>query len=235
MVRKHTYSQHFLRNPRRVQEIIGHSNLKKRDTVIDIGAGSGILTSALSRRVSHVIAIESEPQTFKILEKNLSNSTNTTLVHADILHYTLPTSPYKVFSNIPFHLSATIVRMLTFSKTPPRSIYLIVQKQFARKIIMSNTHFTSQLGAELAPWWTCKIKLPLRKTDYTPPPNVDTVLLEIRPKEKILLPLDQMTKYRAFIVRCFEDYAYFSSISHHEKKPSEVDVETWCSLFLGNR
>ena len=58
MSRNHLLSQHFLRNPRLALILIGHSNLRKRDTVVEIGAGSGVITSALARRVAKVIAVE---------------------------------------------------------------------------------------------------------------------------------------------------------------------------------
>ena len=41
--------------------LIGHSNLKKRDLVVEIGAGSGVITSALAHRVREVIAVEPQP------------------------------------------------------------------------------------------------------------------------------------------------------------------------------
>ena len=42
MKRLHDYSQYFLRNPRFVKELIGHTDIKKSDSVVDIGAGSGM-------------------------------------------------------------------------------------------------------------------------------------------------------------------------------------------------
>lgn len=52
MKRLHTYAQqHFLRSPRLVAELIGHSNIRKNDTVYDLGAGSGVIASVLARRL----------------------------------------------------------------------------------------------------------------------------------------------------------------------------------------
>ena len=64
-------SQHFLRSPKLALILIGHSNLKKRDTVVEIGAGSGVITSALSHRVSKVIAVEPDHTTAMKLRENL--------------------------------------------------------------------------------------------------------------------------------------------------------------------
>jgi 16S rRNA A1518/A1519 N6-dimethyltransferase RsmA/KsgA/DIM1 with predicted DNA glycosylase/AP lyase activity len=70
-MRNPNLSQHFLKNPRLALILIGHSNLKKRDTVLEIGAGSGVITSALSHRVAKVIAVEPDHATAKKLRENL--------------------------------------------------------------------------------------------------------------------------------------------------------------------
>ena len=71
-MRNPNLSQHFLKNPRLALILIGHSNLKKRDLVLEIGAGSGVITSALSKRVKKVIAIEPDKLTAKKLRENLA-------------------------------------------------------------------------------------------------------------------------------------------------------------------
>lgn len=181
-MRDHTLSQHFLRSPRLALMLIGHSNLKKHDLVIEIGAGSGVITSALSKRVSKVIAIEPDEMTAKKLRENLAKRgiENVEIVEQDFLDYKLPTEPYKVFSNPPFHLSSKIVHKLIEDKNPPKAFYLILQKQFALKLLNTDRHYTSQLGQELIKDYQTKIKYPLKSTDFTPPPAVPTVLFEAK-------------------------------------------------------
>ena len=187
-MRDHLLSQHFLKSPRLALILIGHSHLKKRATVIEIGAGSGVITSALSHRVKKVIAIEPDPATADKLKTNLTkrNIENVEVIVDDFLNYKLPTDePYKIFSNPPFHLSSAIVHKILDSKNPPESFYLILQKQFALKLLNTDRHYTSQLGLELIKKYQTKIRLPLKSTDFTPPPAVPTVLFEA----KKILPL----------------------------------------------
>ena len=181
-MRNPNLSQHFLRNPRLALILIGHSNLKKHDTVIEIGAGSGVITSALSHRVEHVIAIEKDHETATKLRENLSkrNIENVEVVEADFLDYKLPSTPYKVFSNPPFHLSSAIIHKLIETENPPESFYFILQKQFALKLLNTDRHYTSQLGLALTKEYTTKIRLPLKNTDFTPPPAVPTVFFEAK-------------------------------------------------------
>lgn len=181
-MRNPTLSQHFLRNPRLALILIGHSNLKKRDTVLEIGAGSGVITSALSHRVTKVIAVEPDHATAKKLRENLHAHSieNVEIIEDDFLNIKLPSGPYKVFSNPPFHLSSAIIHKLIEAENPPEAFYLILQKQFALKLLNTDRHYTSQLGLKLIQKYQTKIRLPLKPTDFTPPPAVPTVLFEAK-------------------------------------------------------
>ena len=181
-MREHTLSQHFLKNPRLALILIGHSNLKKRDTVLEIGAGSGVITSALAHRVAKVIAVEPDHTTAEKLRENLKKRRieNVEIIEDDFMNISLPDTPYKVFSNPPFHLSSAIIHRLIEADNPPESFYLILQKQFALKLLNTDRHYTSQLGLQLIQKYQTKIRLPLKPTDFTPPPAVPTVLFEAK-------------------------------------------------------
>lgn len=189
-MRDHLLSQHFLKSPKIALILIGHSNLKKRDLVIEIGAGSGVITNALAKRVKKVIAIEPDKRAVEKLKSNLIKHgiENVEIIEGDFLDFELPDEPYKVFSNPPFHLSSKIIHKLIESKNPPESFYLILQKQFALKLLNTDRHYTSKLGLELIKEYQTKIRFPLKPTDYTPPPAVPTVLFEAKkinfPSEK---------------------------------------------------
>ena len=234
-----THSQHFLRNPCLIAELIGHSNIRRGDLVIDIGAGSGAITAVLARRCQQVLAYENEPGILNKLQQNMRRHKNVKVIAQDFLQAKLPDEPYKVFANIPFHLSADIVRKLTNNDEThtPQAIYLIVQKQFAQKLVPSDRHFTSQLGAQLAPWWQTRIRRPLRRTDFTPPPAVDTVLLELKPRPEPLLSTLERDKYQSFVAKCYASQKVFATIPraeagiNPERKPSELTPEEWVRLY----
>ena len=181
-MRNPALSQHFLKSPRLALILIGHSNLKKRDLVVEIGAGSGVITSALSHRVRQVIAVEPDHATAEKLCENLKKREieNVTVIEKDFLELELPREPYKVFSNPPFHLSSAIIHKLIESNNPPEAFYLILQKQFALKLLNTDRHYTSQLGLKLIQVYNTRIRLPLKPTDFTPPPAVPTVLFEAK-------------------------------------------------------
>lgn len=241
MKRLDSYSQHFLRSPRLVKELVGHSSIKKTDVVYDIGAGSGVITSVLAGRCKHVFAIEAEPRTAQKLRANMQKYPNVTVTETDVLAMKLPREPYKIFANIPFHLSSAIIQKFTEAEYPPAAMYLIVQKQFANKLLMNPSHFTGQLGGFIAPWFTARIRKRLQRTDFWPHPNVDTVLLELKPRDAPLLPANVIGEYRNFIARCFSTPAFFAKTALKEAgipvgtKPSQLQPEQWTALFLKSK
>lgn len=236
MRRKHEHSQHFLRSPRLVAELIGHSNIRKNDTVYDLGAGSGVISSVLANRCKQVIAVEIEPEALLKLRQNLGNVDNVTILDTDILSLHPERIPYKIFANIPFSISSDVVKKFTTEENSPKAMYLVVQKQFARKITPGNDHFTSALAVQIGPWWTVRVRKPLRKSDFTPPPAVDTVLLEIKRREQPMVDLDQAA-YHDWIAKAFSNQKYYAGLPlpeasiSPELRPSQLSLEQWLRLY----
>ena len=232
--RKHHYSQHFLKSPKVALMLIGHSNIRRKDTVLDIGAGSGVFTFALSKRSTRVIAIEKDKQAFKKLSLNLKNIQNVKLINKDFLNFNLENLPvkYKVCSNIPFSLSSKIIQKLVNSNNKPQAIYLILQKQFAQKLIIDKNNFTSALGVKFMPFYSAKIRKPLHKNDFTPPPAVDTVFMELKKREEPLITLEDKNNYNSFIDKCFASSNFFKKYNKNkEKKPSELTSQQWLTIW----
>jgi 23S rRNA (adenine-N6)-dimethyltransferase len=236
-MRRHDYSQHFLRNPHFVQRLVYKTGITGADVVYDLGAGSGVITSALARRAGRVVAVELEQAAAKKLHANTQAYSNVLVIEDDILTTPLPNSSYKVVANIPFHLSSQIVRRLTESANSPSECFLIVQKQFAQKLVLDNSHFTGALAMMIAPWFTVGIVQALRRSDFSPPPAVDTVLMKITRRQTALLSVEYAADYRQFIADCYHDPKVFAKTPRTQlgimtdRKPSQLSVDEWVRLF----
>ncbi len=231
------YSQHFIRNPRLIKELVGHTSITKKDTVYDIGAGSGVISSVLATRCKNVVAVEAELRTVEILRRNMQKYPNVAVVQGDVLTLPLPKTPYKVFANIPFHISSAIVRHLTEASHPPEAMYFIVQKQFARKLLPESDGFTNQLGMLIGPEFAVRIRRRLLRTDFWPHPNVDTVFLEIIKRGEPLLPSEELPRYHRWVAGCFSDPKLFAKTPLQTIgvtlpiKPSQLTLSQWLSLY----
>jgi 16S rRNA A1518/A1519 N6-dimethyltransferase RsmA/KsgA/DIM1 with predicted DNA glycosylase/AP lyase activity len=238
MKRRADYSQNFLRSPKLVEQLVSRSVIKKDDVVYDLGAGSGVIASVLANHAKQVVAVEYDQRVAKTLRHNMSNFTNVTVKIGDVMTLALPTTPYKIFANIPFHLSSPIVQRFINSPCAPEAAYLIVQRQFGRKLIATDTtHFTGQLGMLLGAEYSVKIIKNLRKTDFWPHPAVDTVCVEMIKRKHPLVAKDRLAAYAHFTHDCFSDPKKLAKMplktigAEPGTSPSRLSLDRWINLF----
>ena len=232
------YSQNFLRRPNLVRDLIKLTRLKPTDTVYDLGAGSGVISSVLAETVAHVVSVEFEPRTVELLKINMEKYPNVEVVKGDILKTKFPTTPYKIFANIPFHLSSPIVHGFINSPTAPQASYLIVQKQFGKKLVATDTtHFTGQLGMIIGAEYEVKILKPLKRTDFWPHPAVDTVFIGLMKRSEPLINPKRLKAYETFTEECFSDPKKLARIPLETINalpgisPSRLHLDQWIELF----
>lgn len=124
---------------------------------------------------------------------------NVLVIAGDFLHTPLPEPPYKVMANIPFARTAGIVRRLTEAPGPPEDAYLIVQREAAERF--AGVPYTAESVASLLlkPWWHVEIVQRLRRTDFDPPPRVDSVVLRLMRRVRPLIEEAERALYSSFV------------------------------------
>src|SRR6185295_5108016 len=78
-------------------------------------------------------AVEQDARLAARLCERFAAYDNVTVVHADFLTYTLPSTPYHVASNVPYAITAALIRRLLHAARPPDSAMLILQREAAAK------------------------------------------------------------------------------------------------------
>lgn len=241
MQRLPSLSQHFLRSPATVKRLLGHTNIKKTDTVYDLGAGSGVIASVLAGAARKVVAVEADERLAPTLRKNLQSFSNVEIKLADIMAFQLPNKPYKVFANIPFHLSSPLIRRLTAAPNPPVALYLVVQEQFARKLLPDNPGYSSQRGIITGVSFAARIRYRLRPADFSPRPAVPTVLLELIHRRAPLVEPQLQQQFSQFIEQHFTQPRHLwrlplskLAVSPHIS-PSRLTLSHWVELFRLSR
>ena len=214
------YSQNFLKDSDLVRALITKSGISTNDIVCEIGAGEGIITSELLKVAKKVIAFEVDQKLFNGLRRGLGNETKLELKPGDFLDFPLPNYPYKVFSNIPFNITAQVIKKLTSASNPPLDSHLIVQKEAAEKFVGGTL-----MAVLLYPRFELKIIHRFNKRDFSPTPNVDIVLLNIKKREKALIDDNLKNEFQDFV-------AYnFNKPSVKIPKPSQLSNADWLRYF----
>lgn len=244
-IRRKLLSQNFLHNQKLVSQLIGSSSIGKKDLVIEIGPGKGILTKELLAHAGHVIAVELDSYWYKELQKLGMN--NLTLYNSDFLSYSLPKLPYKVFANIPFAIEGKIIRKLLSDPNPPMDCYLVIMNELAHRLAAHRTENMFSLMHK--PWFDFSIDHTFNATDFSPPPRVTPVLFHFKRKGIFVLPLKERVRYQNFVMRGFGNgqsvrnglktlyppmrinEALQSLSIGQKKKPTHLSLSQWIALY----
>src|SRR5690606_32335497 len=104
--------QHFMHNKSIIREMIQLARVSKDDTVIDIGAGKGAVTTLLAQKADKVIAIEYDRDLVDVLRSKTVACNNVKVIHRDIMITHLPRHNYLVVANIPYSITTSIMKKL---------------------------------------------------------------------------------------------------------------------------
>ncbi len=181
---KKSLGQNFLHDTTVIDDIIAHAQIAPTDNIVEIGPGEGALTQALAQRAQQVFAIEIDARLIPVLQKKCATYENVTIIHDDILHMHVPTfiadnigdAPYRVVANIPYYITAPIIRLLLELPHPPRDIFLMVQKEVAERLTaqpgaMSILSVTAQYYADVSYLFT------VDRHSFDPVPDVDSAVV----------------------------------------------------------
>ncbi len=210
-VNPYIISQNFLTDRRIIARLLSKTDISENDTVLEIGAGKGHITKALSKRAKTVISYEIDRALYEKLKPDAAE--NVRLICGDFLKCRLPAAPYKVFANIPFSRTSEIIRKLT-EKNLPEHIWLIMEKGAAKRFCgLPRENANSLL---LKPFFDVKISYYFNRTDFHPAPRVDVVLLELV-KKSADIPIARKRDFAEFISRCTQ-YGFYGSRAPLTKK-----------------
>src|SRR2546421_8713781 len=79
------WGQHFLVSRRALEQILAAADLCGQDTVLEVGAGLGTLTTALARRAGRVIAVEIDRALLPALQAAVESCTNVQTIAGDAM------------------------------------------------------------------------------------------------------------------------------------------------------
>ena len=200
--RRGELSQHFLRNRALASSLVSQA-ISSDDLVLEIGPGRGMLTFELARRCGRLVAIELDEHLCHVLRERMRRDTHVSIIHTDFLRFALPATPYKVLGNIPYNRTAAIIRRLADAGSPPEDAFLVVQREAAERFAGAPYAPESLASLLLKPWWHVEIVRRLRRTDFDPPPRVESVVLWFARRTRPLIVQSERHDYERFVRSSF--------------------------------
>lgn len=191
--------QHFTINPIVIEDAIRFAKLTRNDITLDIGAGRGSITTSLARVCSKIIAIEKDRDLVSFLRKKFTGSNKIKVIEADIRQYHLPEMPFKTVSNIPYHITADILKRLMFEYAEHfRGGTLVMQLESAQKLVMKRIF--NPYTILYRTFFDIRLMYEVPQGSFLPPPKVRSALIRIERKETVGICITQKRQYLDFLI-----------------------------------
>jgi len=184
--------QNFLTDKNIIDKIIEGTGINGGDTVIEIGPGIGVITAEAAQRAAKVIAVEVDKTLIPILEETLGEYENVRVINEDILKLDINkiieeehAGKVKIIGNLPYYITTPIIMKLLDEEVNAESITVMMQKEVADRIKAGPCSKT--YGAiSAAVQYHCIVEkiADVPRTVFVPQPNVDSVVLKLKLREK---------------------------------------------------
>jgi len=184
---KKSLGQHLLVDTRYLDDIVSRSTLQAHDKVLEIGAGSGILTERLLERVKQVVAVEVDRQFEYHLEKlRIRYPCSLSIVFGDIRVLSLPDllgggeKDWKVVANIPYYITSPLLELLLVQSAHLfTDLFLMVQKEIALRLEGSDSRNVSSLSLISHYYAASEVLFHIPPSAFMPPPKVESAFIHL--------------------------------------------------------
>ncbi len=182
-----SFGQNFLIDRSVLNKIIDASAIDADDEILEVGAGTGVLTRELAQHAKRVVAVEIERDMLTLLEETTGSYKNVELVARNLLQLdpseVFAQRPYKLVANLPYYITAPTFRHFLESANPPRLLVVMVQLEVAQRIVAAPGDL-SLLAVSIQFYGQPRIVARVPANAFYPAPKVDSAILrvDIRPQ-----------------------------------------------------
>lgn len=182
--------QNFLIDDSVPRDIVAGAEVDSEDLVIEIGPGVGTLTAQLLKKAKKVVAIELDNDLIPILEQELGDNPNFTLIHNDALKVDFnevigEEKSVKLVANLPYYVTTPIIVKLLKDGYNFKSLTIMIQKEVAER--MAAEPGNKDYGAlSLLVQYYCDTEI-VRKVPpacFIPRPKVDSIVIRLEKLDK---------------------------------------------------
>ncbi len=208
---KKNYGQNFLVECGIVEKIARHAVISDHCAVIEIGPGIGALTQYLCEYAQKVIAFEIDQRLEPVLNDNLSDYDNFTLVMEDFLTVDLKKYVNPLYeagldvvvaANLPYYITTPILFRLFEYGDDIKAITVMMQKEVADRF-SAETNAKDYNALSVITQYRCEVqrvcKVPANV--FQPKPKVDSAVLQFRFRNDT--PLIDEAAFFELVKECF--------------------------------
>lgn len=184
---KKSLGQNFLIDKNFVDKIVDAAEIEG-ENVLEIGPGIGTISYEMAKKAKKVVVVEIDQSLIPILDENLGEFDNVTIINEDILKIDLSKliedefagEDFKVVSNLPYYITTPIIELLISNNLPVTDMTIMVQKEVADRMVADESSKDySSLSVFVKFFSDAKIIIKLPKSVFMPQPKIDSAILKL--------------------------------------------------------
>ncbi|ALB48554.1 16S rRNA (adenine(1518)-N(6)/adenine(1519)-N(6))-dimethyltransferase RsmA [Clostridium beijerinckii] len=177
--------QNFLVDDSVLDDIVNGAEVNNEDFIIEIGPGVGTLTAQLLMKAKKVTSIELDNDLIPILEQELGEHKNFSLIHKDALKVDFneligDEKSVKLVANLPYYVTTPIIVKLLKGEYNFKSLTIMIQKEVAERINAEpNCKEYGALSVLVQYYCNTGIIRKVPPTCFIPRPKVESIVIRL--------------------------------------------------------
>lgn len=191
--------QHFLTDSLIAHDIVEAAELTPQDDVLEVGPGGGAITHLLLQRAAHVTAVELDEGLAQALRRRHAGEPRLTVIAQSVL--ATPADlllaeggrrpPYVVVANLPYYITAPVMRYFLEEGPRPRRLIVMVQREVAESIAGKGGGL-SLLGVSVQVFAAVELLFRVPPRAFEPPPRVESAVVRLTLYDQPLVPESEL-------------------------------------------
>jgi len=221
-----SFGQNFLIDRSILERMVEAAEIELDDQVLELGAGTGVLTRELARRARRVVAVELERNMLTLLAKTTGALPNVERLARNLLYLdpqdVFAQEPYKLVANLPYYITAPTFRHFLESANKPRLLVVMVQYEVAQRMVAGPGDM-SLLGVSVQFYGQPSIVARVPARSFYPAPKVDSAILRVNVHDHVPLSLAERDGFFHIVQAGFAERRkqLHNSLTHHLHRKNE--------------
>ncbi len=179
--------QHFLKDELIAQNIADALQIKADDNVLEVGAGTGMLTQFLINKTKNFFLTEIDEESIRVLREKYPKMEEK-ILHADFLKFNLEKQfpeGVMIIGNFPYNISAPILFKVLEYKEQVQKVVGMFQKEVAERITASHGNKKyGILSVLMQTYYNTELLFTLGPEKFYPPPKVNSAVIKLEKKQR---------------------------------------------------